>query len=90
MRKAGNNNGLILCLFINLLLSLKWSIPGIILLILHFVTDISIWWGIGALGLWIALTWLGTAFFSWLASKGNEPDPQLEDKNPYSQRNSRK
>jgi hypothetical protein len=71
-------------LLINLVLNLEWSIPAWILLLLHFIFDISILWFVGAIALWVVGVGVKTAVFSWLIREGNRPDPPKENKNPYS------
>lgn len=86
MRRTVRNSSFWLCLLINLLLNLEWSIPAWILLALHIWLDISIWWFIGALTLWMLGILAGMWIMGWAASCGNEKDPQKENKNPYSKK----
>lgn len=85
MRKRPQvNGGFFAALGINLIFDLEWTIPAWILLVLHFVFDISILWFIGAIALWVVGVGVKTAVFSWLIREGNRPDPSKENKNPYS------
>lgn len=85
MRRWGRNSGgFLLSLLLNMLLSLEWSIPAWIMLALHFWLDISIWWFVGALALWIGRLLLGMWFMGWAAACGSQKDPPKENKNPYS------
>lgn len=85
MRKRPRvNGGFFAALGINLIFDLEWTIPAWILLVLHFVFDISILWFIGAIVLWVVGVGVKTAVFSWLIREGNRPDPPKENKNPYS------
>ena len=84
MKKRPKGNGFFSALLINLIFDLEWTIPAWILLVLHFVFDISIMWFIGAIALWIVGVGVKTAVFSWLIREGNRPDPPKENKNPYS------
>lgn len=85
MRKRPRvNGGFFAALGINLIFDLEWTIPAWILLVLHFVFDISILWFIGAIALWVVGVGVKTAVFSWLIREGNRPDPPKENKNPYS------
>ena len=81
------HHNFLICLAINLLLNLRWSIPAWVLLGLHFWFGISLWWFIGALGAWI----LGNVFWMWVLGWaidcGNRKDPPKENKNPYSKSN---
>ncbi len=78
------NGGFFAALGINLIFDLEWTIPAWILLVLHFIFDISILWFIGAITLWVVGVGVKTAVFSWLIREGNRPDPPKENKNPYS------
>ena len=71
-----------------MLLNLEYSIPAWILLTLHFIFDISIWWFVGGLAFWIICILSGMWIMSWAASCASEPDPIKENKNPYSSKNS--
>ena len=73
-----------MCLLINLLLNLEWSIPACILLALHFWLKISIWWFVGGLGLWILVVLAGMWLMGWAIDSGKQKDPPKENKNPYS------
>ena len=84
MRRTGNRGGFLLCLLINLVLNLEWSIPPWILLGLHFWFGLSLWWFIGGLALWVLRVLAGMLFMSWAADCGNMRDPPKENKNPYS------
>ena len=83
MRKTKSNGGFLLCLLMNLILNLEWSVPAWILLALHFWLKISLWWFAGALGLWIALMLIQTIIIKWVNSSSKPTEPQ-ENKNPYS------
>lgn len=76
-----------LCLVLNLLLNLEWSIPAWILLGLHFWLGLSLWWFIGALVLWILGILAGMWFVGWASGCGSRQDPPKENKNPYSAKN---
>ena len=84
MRQTKYTGSFLLCLLINLLLNLAWSIPGLVLLALHRWFGISIWWPIGALGLWILRVLAGMWFIGWAARCSQQEDPPKENKNPYS------
>ena len=84
MRKTKRGGGFFLCLIINLLLNLEWSIPAWILLALHCWLGISIWWFVGALAFWVLSILTNMWLIGWAASCGNEKDPPKENKNPYS------
>ena len=84
MRQAKRSGSFLACLVVNLLLNFEWSIPAWILLVLHFIFDISIWWFVGAFALWlfIMIAWMNV--IGWAADCSSAPDPQKENKNPYS------
>lgn len=84
MRKTNRSGSFLLCLLINLLLNLEWSIPAWILLALHFWLNISFWWFAGGLAFWILSVVTGMWIMGWARSCGNEKDPPKENKNPYS------
>ena len=84
MRKTKITGGFLLCLLLNLLLNLEWSIPAWLLLGLHIWLSISIWWFIGALAFWILRILAGMWLMGWASACGNEKDPPKENKNPYS------
>ncbi len=86
MRRTNRSGGFLLCLLINMLLNLEWSIPGWILLGLHLWLDISVWWCVGAWGLWILRMLLGMWLIGWARACGAEKDSPKENKNPYSVR----
>lgn len=86
MRRTRYDGGFWLCLILNLLLNLEWSIPAWICLALHFWLKISIFWFIGALALWILGILLWMRLIGWAAAAGNVPDPPKANKNPYSVR----
>ena len=83
MRKTKMDANFIICFLINILLNFEGAIPGIILLILHFVLHISVWWAIGAFLLWIIylLLWMLVVGF---INRSSTPDKPKENKNPYS------
>ena len=84
IRKTRRSGGFFLCLLINLILNLEWSVPAWIALALHVWLDISIWWFVGALTLWILGIVADMWLIGWAARCGNEKDPPKENKNPYS------
>lgn len=67
-----------------MLLNIEWSIPAWILLALHFIFDISIWWFVGAIGFWILVLICWMNIVGWAAECSSVPDKPKENKNPYS------
>ena len=84
MRKTKRHGNFLLCLFVNLLLNLEWSVPAWILLALHFWLDISLWWFAGGLVFWIMRVLVDMWIIGWARACGNQKDPPKENKNPYS------
>lgn len=84
MRKTKRTGHFLLCLLLNLLLNLEGSIPAWILLVLHFVLDISVIWFVVALAIWILVLVLWMVFTGWAAKCANTPDVPKKNKNPYS------
>lgn len=54
MKRPGVDGTFVFCLLLNMVLNLHWTIPAWILLACHFVLGISLWWFVGALGIWLA------------------------------------
>ena len=87
MRTTNRKNGFILCLLLNLILNLEWTVPAIILLVLHFVwIKISIWWFVGAVAIWFIFILLKTVMLSVANRCGKLTDQKQQNKNPYSQK----
>lgn len=84
MRKVSRTGNFFICLIFNMLMNFEWSIPAWILLVLHFIFDISIWWFVGALALWIIGILLWMSVIGWARSCATEISPDKENKNPYS------
>ena len=79
--------GFIINLLLGLLINIEWGIPALILLILHFVFDISILWFIGALVAWVLLVIVSMLIVGFSAKCSNIKDPPKENKNIYSAKN---
>lgn len=84
MRRTKFNGNFFMCLLINMMINLEGAIPAVVLLILHFVFDISIWWFVGALGAWIVYLLIWMSIFRWAHTSSTEPQKVIENKNPYS------
>ena len=63
-------------------------LPAVILLVLHFVLRISLWWSVLAAGLWIVGILFRGLVVRW-ARYGSTPEPPKANKNPYSSRTER-
>lgn len=85
MNDNNNNKGsFLLTLLFSLISNILWSIPAWILLVLHFVIDISIVWFICAISLWVILLIVSAWMIKFANKCSNIPDPPKENKNPYS------
>ncbi|MGN0489492.1 MAG: hypothetical protein ACI4HO_09545 [Ruminococcus sp.] len=84
MKRTKFTGNFILVLLLNLLFNFEWSIPAWILLILHFVIGLPVYWFWIALGLWVLLVVLFTKLLGWTARVSNEKPIKRENKNPYS------
>ena len=88
MRKVSAGGSFILCFIINVILTFWWSVPAWILLALHFILGISVWWFVGAVAVWFIRILIGMTLIGW-ASRCSSPDAPKENKNPYSATNSK-
>ena len=86
MRHGEREGGFWLCLFFNAFLTLWWTIPAWILLVLHFTINLWLGWFIIALGLWVLGLFFWTLFIRFAAQASSEPTPYRENKNPYSKK----
>lgn len=83
--------GFFLSLLLNLILSIGWAVPGVLLIVAHFIyKPLPLWVGLGALGLWFAVEFIQTLLLVLVISVANKPsvnDEHLkENKNPYSKK----
>ena len=84
MRRTKRSGNYFFCLLINILLNLDGAIPGVILLVLHFWLNISIWWSICAFAAWILYLMIWMIILGWAGRCSSIPDKPKENKNPYS------
>lgn len=84
MRRTRINAGFFFSLIINMLLNIEGLIVSGILIALHYILRISIWWGIGAFALWIAYLIIWMLVLGFAADCSSEPQKKQENKNPYS------
>lgn len=89
MRQTRKRGGFWLCLLLNMVLNLEWTIPAWVLLAMHFWLGWSIWWFVLALALWVLDILFWMKVMGWAADCSNTPDPPRENKNPYSVRNTK-
>ena len=83
-KRFRSNGGFFIALGFNLIFNLEWTIPAWIFLTLHFALNISKWWFIGAMIIWVSIIALYTAFLCWVSRASNTPEIKKENKNPYS------
>ena len=84
MRQPKRQSGFLLSLLLTLLFNLEWTIPAWILLALHFVCGLSVWYFATALGLWVLMIVGKSVLLRLLNTAGQYKDPPKENKNPYS------
>lgn len=84
MRRTKFDGSFFICFLINILLNLEGAIPGVILLVLHFLISISVWWSIGAFALWIIYLFIWMIILRWASSCSSANNIEKENKNPYS------
>lgn len=86
MKRSSYSGGFFLCLLINIALNFRLTIPGWILLILHFIFPvISIWWFVGYMGAFLLymLIWqLVWRLIMGIGASAKEIPPPKE-RNPY-------
>ena len=75
-----------LCLMINIALNFHLTIPGWILLVLHFLFGISIWWFVGYMGAFLIYMLIRQLIWHIIGRLGSKAKdiPSPENKNPYS------
>ena len=86
--RTKRKSGFILCLLINMLLNYKGMIPAVVLLVLHFILNWSLWLSLAAFGAWLLWLILWMYLIGWTERYDNTPEPQKKNKNPYSADNS--
>lgn len=84
MRRTSRGGSFIFSLLINMLLNPEGFIVAGILTALHFIFGLSLWWAGAVFVLWIVRLVIGMLFMGWATECGKRPDPQKENKNPYS------
>ena len=67
-----------------MILNFAWTIPAWILLALHFILHISIFWFIGALLIWALTIIIWMLLVGWAVKLGKEPVKENKNINPYS------
>ena len=88
LRRFERTGNFMLYLVINLLINLEWSLPAWILLALHFILGWSIWLFVAALAAWLLWVAITMGLLGLASRLANSSEPQHENKNPYSRKNS--
>ena len=90
MRQRAKNGNFLINLLFNILLNLEGFIPAIILIILHFVLGLSLWWAALAAALFVLSIIVRMMIIGYANKCGNTPEVKHENKNPYSIGNKQK
>ncbi|MBQ6702599.1 MAG: hypothetical protein IJN17_06565 [Clostridia bacterium] len=83
MKKPNGIVSFFLCFLINMLFTLEFCIPALVLLILHFCIDLSLMWFWIALGAWLVIILIWMIIITWARGCDTKQEPR-ENKNPYS------
>lgn len=86
--RAGKGGGFLTSLILNFAVNLGWTVPAWVLLILHYVTKLSIWLFWGAIGVFVLVIIITTAAIFMAAKSGDAPEAEKQNVNPYSNRGS--
>ena len=86
MRRHSGSSGFWVSVLFTMALNLEWLLPAVVLFIFHFVFGWSLWWTALAVGLWILWIMAAVALLGLASKAGNAPQPQTENKNPYSKK----
>ncbi len=87
MRRTRRTGNFLICLLFNMLLNIDGLIPAVVLLVLHFLFKISVWWSVAAAVIWIVCLSVWMFIIGWARDCSSEPDAPKENKNPYSAKN---
>jgi len=86
--KGSVGDGFLLCFLLNLLFNFWWGTIAVILFVLRIWIPFSIIIPFIALFIWIGIALTGTVIIFLAVNVSNEPEPQRENLNPYSAKNS--
>lgn len=86
MRRTKRNGSFLISLLINMFLNIEGVIPAVVLLVLHYYFDISVWWSVFALALWILYLIIWMLILGYVSRCSNTPDRKTVNKNPYSKK----
>ncbi len=86
MRNAKKTGGFFLCLLLNLLINLEWTIPGFVFmgLFIWLGHQVFMWLMIAAFSIYVISVLAWTVMMSLANKAGNSQDAPRENKNPYS------
>jgi len=84
MKRIRTDGSFLIALLLNMVFNWEGTIPAWILLALHFIIDLPIWWFVGALGVWFLGILLLMGILSLASRCGDTPDKKKDNKNPYS------
>lgn len=82
--RAGKGGGFLASLLLNFAVNIGWTVPAWILLILHFVTKLSIWVFWAAVAVFVLVIIITTAAVFMAAKDGEAPEAVKQNVNPYS------
>ena len=87
IKKTSYSGAFLICLLLNIALNFRLTIPGWILLILHFIFPaVSVWWSVGYMGaflLYMVIRQLIWHLIGRLGAKAKDIPPP-KNINPYS------
>ena len=83
MKTLKRTGGFLLCLLLNMLFNLEWTLPSWVVLALCCFFGWHIKWFWISISLWFVGVLFWTLFVGW-ASRCSSPTPYRENKNPYS------
>ena len=86
MFRRSNAGGFLLSLLLTMALNLEWLLPAVLLVVFHFTFGWSRWWAALAAGLWLLWVVVAVWLLGLACRVGNAPQPQTENKNPYSKK----
>ena len=86
MFRRSTTGGFFVSLLFTMLLNLEWLVPAAALLGGHFLFSWPLWWAAIAAGAWLLWVVVVVWLLGLACRAGNAPQPQTENKNPYSKK----
>lgn len=74
------SSGCMFSLLINMLINIKGLLPAVVLIVLHFCIDLSIWWSALAVIIWLAVLIVKMLFISFLSKLDSVPTTNNKNK----------